>query len=84
VQTEKTQSMGGKYVFLVHSKATKENVKKAVKEFYGVDVLSVNMINLPKKTRTIGRGKTATKRPELRKAVITISAGKTLDFNAIK
>jgi len=86
VQTEKTQSQtgAGKYTFLVHPKATKDDVKKAVKEFYGVDVVSVNMVNLPEKTRIIGRGKVATKRRSLRKAIVTLPEGKTIDFNAIK
>ena len=84
IQTEKTQSQGGKYTFLVHPKATKTDVKSAVKEFYGIEVLSVNMINLPPKTRTIGRGAVATKRKSLRKAVVTLEKGKTIDFNAIK
>lgn len=84
IQTEKTQSQTGKYTFLVHSKATKEDVKNAVKEFYGVAVLKVNMINLPEKVRVVGRGTVATKRKGLRKAVVTLAAGKTIDFNAIK
>lgn len=84
VQTEKTQSQSGKYTFLVHDSATKADVKKAVKEFYGVEVVSVNMINLPEKKRVIGRGKEATKRKSLRKAVVTLEASKTIDFNAIK
>ncbi len=84
VQTEKTQTQKGKYTFLVHPKATKTDVKKAVKEFYGLTVVSVNMVNLPEKTRLIGRGKLATKRRSLRKAIISLAEGKTLDFNAIK
>ena len=86
VQTEKTQMQtgAGKYTFLVHPKATKTDVKKAVKEFYGVDVAGVNMVNLPAKSRIIGRGKLATKRRELRKAIVTLPEGKTIDFNAIK
>jgi large subunit ribosomal protein L23 len=84
IQTEKTQSQSGKYTFLVHPKATKTQIKAAVLEFYGVEVLSVNMINLPEKMRIIGRGITATKRKSLRKAVVTLAEGKTIDFNAIK
>ena len=84
IQTEKTQSQAGKYTFLVHPKCTKTDVKKAIKEFYGMDVVSVNMINLPEKTRVVGRGTTATKRRSLRKAVVTLAEGKTIDFNAIK
>ena len=85
VNTEKTVTiLHGKYVFLVHSDATKTDVKAAVKEFYGVDVEKVNMINIPEKTKVIGRGVLARKRKPLRKAVVTLKEGKTLDFNAFK
>ena len=84
IETEKTHTQKGKYTFLVHPKATKEDVKKAVKEFYGVEVVKVNMVNLPEKTRIIGRGRLMTKRRPSRKAVVTLKEGATLDFNAIK
>lgn len=84
VQTEKTQSQGGKYTFLVHPEANKTQIKEAVKKFYGVEVVKVNMINLPEKTKTIGRGKLATRRKALRKAVVTTEGGQAIDFNAIK
>ncbi len=84
VQTEKTISQTGKYTFLVHPKADKVLVKKALNKFYGVEAKSVNIINLPRKTRVVGRGKEITKRKEIKKAVVTLPEGKTLDFNAIK
>lgn len=84
VQTEKTQSQGGKYTFLINLKANKTDVKNAVKYFYGVDVEKINIINLPEKTRVISRGKVATKRKVLKKAVVTLANGKTIDFNTIK
>jgi large subunit ribosomal protein L23 len=86
VQTEKSVGMetGSKYTFVVHANASKGDITKAVKEFYGADVVSVNIIKLPKKTRIIGRGKEMTKRRPTKKAIVTLSAGKTLDFNAIK
>lgn len=86
VQTEKSVGMeaGGKYTFIIHGDASKSDVVKAVKEFYGLDVTSVNIVNLPKKIRIIGRGKEMTKRRPTKKAIVTLAAGKTLDFNAIK
>jgi ribosomal protein L23 len=75
---------GSKYTFVVHSNASKDDITKAVKEFYGADVSSVNIIKLPKKIRIIGRGKEMTKRRPTKKAIVTLPAGKTLDFNAIK
>ncbi len=86
VQTEKSVGMetGGKYTFMVHVNASKNDVTRALKEFYGADVISVNIIKLPKKTRTIGRGKEMTRRRPTKKAIVTLGTGKTLDFNAIK
>lgn len=84
VQTEKTQSQGGKYTFVVHNEASKIEVKAAIKKFYGVDVVKVNMINLPEKTKTINRGKLATRRKASRKAVVTTEGSQVIDFNAIK
>jgi large subunit ribosomal protein L23 len=85
VNTEKTvTTLHGKYVFLVHQDATKADVKAAVKEFYGVDIEKINMVNIPEKTRVAGRGIVVRKRKSLRKAIVTLPKGKTLDFNAFK
>jgi large subunit ribosomal protein L23 len=86
VQTEKSVAMetGGKYTFVVHGNASKPDVISALKEFYGAEVVSVNIVNLPKKTRVIGRGKEMTRRRPTKKAIVTLAEGKTLDFNAIK
>ncbi|MBT3348700.1 50S ribosomal protein L23 [bacterium] len=86
VQTEKTVGAepDGKYTFLVHSNATKPEVKAAVKEFYGSDVISVNISTLPEKTRMAGRGRTIKRRKNIKKAIITLASGKSLDFNAFK
>jgi large subunit ribosomal protein L23 len=64
------------YTFIVDPKATKTEVRDAVKRSYKVDVLSVNMVRLPSKTRTVGRyrGTVAGKK----KAIVTIKAGQTI------
>lgn len=84
VVTEKSVSQAGKYTFVVHNDATKADVKAALKEFYGVDVVSVNMINLGEKTRLAGRGIVIRKRSNQRKAVATLAQGQTLQFNDFK
>jgi large subunit ribosomal protein L23 len=84
VVTEKTVAQTGKYTFQVHSGASKESVTKAVKTFYGVDATKVNMINLPAKTRTVGRGRLINKRSETKKAIVTLKTGQTLNFNDFK
>lgn len=86
VQTEKSveQESAGKYTFLVHTDATKALVAEAVKTYFGADVKTVNIIKMPAKFRIVGRGIQVTRRRELKKAVVTLPAGKTLDFNAFK
>ena len=43
------------YIFKVHSKTNKIEIKKAVEGIYGVDVLSVNVIKIPPKKRRLGK-----------------------------
>ncbi len=84
IETEKTVSMVDKFAFEIHLKASKPDVKAAVKEFYGVEVVDVNVINLPEKTKVVGRGHVSRKRAPFRKAIITLAPGTKLDFNALK
>lgn len=86
VVTEKSASgqSQSKYTFRVHSDATKVDVIKAVSQIYGVDVVSVNMIPVRKKERLVGRGRTITKRSASKKAIVTVKAKQSIDFNKIK
>jgi large subunit ribosomal protein L23 len=64
------------YTFIVDNKATKTQVRDAVRKSYKVDVVGVNMVRLPAKARSVGRrqGFVAGKR----KAIVTIKAGQTI------
>lgn len=84
IVTEKSVAQSGKYAFRVHMDASKGDVKAAIKEFYGVDVQSVNMIAIKPKTRMVGRGRTMTKRSTGKKAIVTLASGQTLNFNDFK
>lgn len=86
VITEKTShaQSTGKYTFRVHLKATKVDVANAVQEAYGVDVDSVNIMPVLKKVRLAGRGRVITKRPAARKAVVTLKAKQSIDFNKLQ
>lgn len=84
VVTEKTVAQTGKYTFQVHKGASKAAVVQAVKSFYGVDVVSVNVLRSPAKTRTVGRGRLIEKKAEVKKAIVTLKAGQTLNFNDFK
>ncbi|MEE4256585.1 MAG: 50S ribosomal protein L23 [Bacteroidales bacterium] len=85
VITEKMTGMGedlNRYGFIVHRKANKLQIKKAVEDLYGVEVVSVNTMTYRGKTKSrytrtgIISGKTAS----YKKAIITVAEGETIDF----
>ena len=55
--TEKSTSIteSGKYTFEVQQGANKVEVKKAVEEIFKVNVVSVNIVNVRRKARRVGR-----------------------------
>ena len=73
-----------KYTFRVHPDATKIDIMNAVKAAYGADAKAVNIVPVLKKVRLVGRGKTITKRPAAKKAIVTLSSGQSIDFNKLK
>ena len=75
VVTEKSMELMAdkKYTFLVHTEATKSQVKEAVeKMFKGTKVASVNTMNLDGKTKR--RGMTYGKTAKTKKAIIELTA----------
>ncbi len=84
--TEKGSSQQGmgQYTFMVNKNATKVDIKNAVREIYGVEVKSVKTMITPEKKRLIGRGRVWTKRPKVKKALVTLKGKKTIDPNKIK
>jgi len=78
--TEKSTGLNeaGKYVFMVKQNATKNEVKKAVKEMYRVDAADVNIVNLPGKSRRY-RG-IARESFGFKKAIVTLSPGQKIDL----
>ena len=74
VVTEKSMNLMAekKYTFLVHPKATKNQIKEAVeKMFDGTKVTSVSTMNLQGKTRR--RGNTFGKTAKTKKAIVSLS-----------
>lgn len=80
--TEKayTLGVGGKYVFQVVNSATKQSVKRAVEEVYGVNVLAVNIVSLPAKTKVFGRRQVTGKRKAVKKAYVTLQEGQSIEL----
>ena len=75
VVTEKSMELMAdkKYTFLVHTDATKAQVKEAVeKMFKGTKVKSVNTMNLDGKTKR--RGMTYGKTAQTKKAIVQLTA----------
>jgi len=70
--------VGGRYVFEVAVHSRKEEIKDAVQNLFNVKVRSVNTMIVhgkSKKTKT-----NAYKRPNWKKAVVTLAEGEKIDF----
>jgi len=72
--------LGGqnKYVFEVARNANKLQIKDAVEKIFKVNVVDVNVINVPGKMRRVGkfRGLTSPRR----KAVVTLREGERIEI----
>ena len=77
--TEKATDLVKKnqYVFKVYSRTNKNEVKKAIESVYGVDVISVRVINVPAKRRRLGRQRGW--RKGYKKAIVKIKAGQKIE-----
>jgi len=77
--TEKATDLVKKnqYVFKVYSRANKNEVKKAIESVYGVDVISVRVINVPAKRRRLGRQRGW--RKGYKKAIVKIKEGQKIE-----
>jgi large subunit ribosomal protein L23 len=82
VVTEKSTLLQEKqiYAFWVNPKATKIDVKLAVKAIYGADASEVKMVNVAEKFRKLRKG-SFNKHSEKRKAYVTLSGNTKLDLN---
>lgn len=77
-QTEKLN----RYAFVVNRKANKLEIKKAVEEFYGVQVTNVNTTVMPSKakSRNTKAGLVVGRKPAKKKAFVTVADGETIDI----
>ena len=65
------------YVFKVSSTANKIMIASEVKKNYNVKVIKVNVVNIPKKARRVGR--TQGFRAGYKKAIVTLAPGQTIE-----
>jgi len=78
--TEKATDLAkrNQYVFKVLKDANKNQIKTAVEALYGVDVISVNIINVPRKKRRLGRIEGF--RKGYKKAIVRIKEGQKIEI----
>lgn len=67
-----------KFFFEVAMRANKVQVKQAVEKLFGVKVADVNTMVVRGKPGRVGRR--TTKRPNWKKAVVTLKEGDTIEF----
>lgn len=82
VVTEKSTAASefNKVTFMISPRADKIQVKQAVEHLFKVKVTKVNTVNIQGKTKRF-RGQTG-KRDDVRKAIVTLEAGQTIDLAA--
>ena len=82
--TEKISALNekGKYGFIVEQSANKIEIKNAVEKMYGVNVERVNTINVlgKKKSRFTKAGTLTGRKPDYKKAIVTLAEGEVIDF----
>jgi large subunit ribosomal protein L23 len=83
VISEKTYSLidQNKYTFLVDPRSNKTEIKIAIEKIFEVKVLSVNTMNQNGKVKR--RGHTSGKRPNTKKAIVTLAAGDEIELFAV-
>lgn len=87
ILTEKANAQQEKlrrFAFRVDRKANKLEIKKAIEEFYGVQVVDVNTVVVPakNKTRFTKAGFIKGRKPAYKKALVTVAEGETIDLYA--
>ena|SRR3989344_9235344 len=67
-----------KYIFKITSSANKIEVAKAVGKNYNVKVVAVNIVNIPRKARRVG--KTKGFKSGYKKAIVTLATGQSIEI----
>jgi large subunit ribosomal protein L23 len=85
--TEKSMAnaLGTQYTFVVHPEATKTQIRHAIEEIFGVNVIAVNTVNASGKKRNFARRgvRTSGKQSDFRKAIVTLKAGQKIELGGV-
>tara|TARA_Y100000590_G_C15717697_1_gene1012427 strand:+ start:1599 stop:1892 length:294 start_codon:yes stop_codon:yes gene_type:complete len=79
--TEKSTSLSeyNKVVFKVHKGANKNSIKRSIEKIFKVNVVKINTINLKGKTKLVRGRKTV--KPNIKKAIVTLKKGQSIDLS---
>ena len=82
VVSEKSYALmeSGVYTFKVHPTASKPEIRDAVQHIFGVKVASVNTLNRPGKRKRNRKTFTYGRRPDTKRAIVTLAEGETIDL----
>lgn len=85
VISEKSNKLSEKsniYTFRVGRKANKLEIKKAVEDFYGINVVEVNTVVVPSKSKSrfTKAGVISGRKPAYKKAYVTVAEGENIDL----
>jgi large subunit ribosomal protein L23 len=70
----------GVYTFVVHPESNKTEIKQAIEAIFGVNVAKVNTMNRTGKRKRNRRTFTYGKRPDTKRAIVTLAPGERIDL----
>ena len=68
----------GVYTFVVAPDANKIEIRFAIESIFGVNVVSVNTLNRPGKRKRNRKKQTFGKRPDTKRAIVTLAPGQSI------
>ena len=68
------------YTFVVHPSASKPEIHDAVESLFNVKVVKVNTLNRKGKRKRNRRSPTFGKRPDTKRAIVTLADGERIDL----
>jgi len=82
VVSEKSYALldNGVYTFVVHPEANKIEIRQAIEAIFNVRVVKVNTMNRQGKRKRNRRNFTFGKKPDTKRAVVTLHAGDRIDL----
>ncbi len=82
IVSEKSYSLldSGVYTFVVDPRANKIEIRQAVESIFGVRVLKVNTLNRRGKRKRNRRSFTFGKRPDTKRAIVTLAPGERIEL----